>query len=496
MAEIRKAWLMMLAICGVVLGVGCDATRRDWGTCYEHACGPGRVCNTSHQCVLIDAGADGDGLPDAPVALDGGTIVVATDTSSDDAPALAEAGGETMPSLDAGQDSPVSTGAVDAGLDAEMDVAVSVIVDVAIDTRVPDAPGTCSGDDDCADGNAPYCAQGLCVACKTSSQCQGGAPICSTEHACVSCAVLPAGCPLSAPACAADSGRCVECAADADCLSASKPICNPASNTCAACKNDSECAAKSAVPGVCMSHQDGRCATVEEAIFVGESDGGGCSDDVSEAGSPEVPFCSVPIGVGAARGQSKPLVVVRGNLDGGFTGFALTAPLLVVGKNASITPAAFSDGIGITGGELYLRDLRVAGSVTAHTGIGINAQASSGASLFLHVDGCTIAANPGGGILLGGAAFDIRNTVVAGNGPGQTASGTIWGGIRVDSLPAGVTASLDRVTIEENQGPGLSCVAGIRGQGVLATGATQPVITNSCGVASCTVASDTCGASL
>jgi hypothetical protein len=110
------------------------------------------------------------------------------------------------------------------------------------------------------------------------------------------------------------------------------------------------------------------------------------------------------------------------------------------------------------------------------------------------MDGCAVTGNPGGGILLGGAAFDIRNTRVAGNGPGQTGGGTSFGGIRVDSLPSTGSASLDRVTIADNLAPGLSCAASIQGTGVLASGNVVPEITNSCGVVNCAVPSATCGA--
>jgi hypothetical protein len=128
---------------------------------------------------------------------------------------------------------------------------------------------------------------------------------------------------------------------------------------------------------------------------------------------------------------------------------ALSASLTVVGRSGIITPADYADGISITGGELYLRGLTVAGNPSGVTGIGINAQAATGATVVLHMDGCTVKDNPGGGILLAGAAFDIRNSTITGNGPAQTADGTIWGGIRVDSLPPTGQASLDLVTIQK-----------------------------------------------
>ena len=65
-------------------------------------------------------------------------------------------------------------------------------VDVSIpDTRVPDATGTCSVDNDCIGvATGAYCLNTKCVACKTSNQCNNdaGVPFCSAQNTCVSCA--------------------------------------------------------------------------------------------------------------------------------------------------------------------------------------------------------------------------------------------------------------------------------------------------------------------
>jgi hypothetical protein len=175
---------------------------------------------------------------------------------------------------------------------------------------------------------------------------------------------------------------------------------------------------------------------------------------------------------------------------------ALSAPLTVVGRSAIIAPADYTDGISITRGEIYLRTLTVAGNPSGVTGMGVNAQAATGATVVLQMDGCTVKDNPGGGVLLVGASFDIRNSRITGNGPAQSASGTSWGGIRVESLPAAGQASLNLVTIQKNLGSGLSCAGAIQGQGVLASGNTAPDIDPTCGAAmvSCTSPSLTCGA--
>jgi hypothetical protein len=242
-----------------------------------------------------------------------------------------------------------------------------------------------------------------------------------------------------------------------------------------------------------MAQQDGHCAADNETVYVGKNGAGACSD--SGAGSAQMPYCTAQTAIGVAKSAGKPVVVVMGQVSG-FSVGALSAALTVVGRSAIVSPADYADGISITRGEIYLRGLTVAGNPSGVTGMGVNAQAATGATVVLHMDGCTVKDNPGGGILLVGASFDIRNSKITGNGPAQTAGGTNWGGIRVESLPAVGQANLNLLTIQKNLGSGLSCSGTIQGQGVLATGNTSPDIDPSCGAAivSCTSPSLTCGA--
>jgi hypothetical protein len=286
-------------------------------------------------------------------------------------------------------------------------------------------------------------------------------------------------------------GTCVECATSDDCKAAAKPICDTSVNVCVACTSDAQCSGK-AGPGVCMFQQDGHCATDAESVYVGAA--GICSDSGGSAGSAQTPYCTAQTGLGVAKSSGRPVVVVMGQVQGGFATGALSSPLTIVGKNAIIKPADYADGIAITSGEVYLRGLTVAGNPSGVTGIGVNAQAATGATVVLHMDGCTIKDNPGGGILLAGASFDIRDSVVSGNGPGQTAGGTVWGGIRVESLPTGGQASLNLMTIQKNLATGLTCSGAVQGQGVLASGNTPLDIATSCSVVSCAPPSSACGA--
>jgi hypothetical protein len=239
---------------------------------------------------------------------------------------------------------------------------------------------------------------------------------------------------------------------------------------------------------------DGHCAADAETIYVGTLGTVTCSE--SNSGTLQAPVCSVQNGVSLAKSGGKAVVVVRGTLTAATTNIAASAPLTIVGRSTSavLTAAAGGDCLTITAGEIHLRNLTIQGGTS--TGMGINAAPTGGNTVTLDMDTCAIINNPGGGILLNGAAFDIRNTSITGNGPGTIiATGLVWGGIKVDSQPpSGSTTSLNLVTITNNKQIGLSCAGGITGVGVFATGSAGGIdIGSTCGVTACTPASTTCG---
>ena len=538
---------MVLSIVGT-LAQGCDATRRDWETCYQNPCGPGQACTLDHRCVSsVDGGPwdanHADALQGQGRWIDGASAPSQIDGFFIDLPSPVDASEDVSVAVGAMDGAAALDSATEAGQTGPVDSGVLDVRASAVDVNIPDAAGTCASDDDCAGKDAPYCAQGRCVPCKTGDQCGGGAPICAASHTCVSCAVVDAGCPAATPACEADSGRCLECVGDGDCVhdatksfcqagtcvgcpgagacagrnpakpvclpggtcaecamsddckSTAKPICDTSANTCVACTRDDQCQTRVGGPGVCMFQQDGHCATDAESVYVGKNGAGACSD--SGVGSAQMPYCKAQTAIGVTKLAGTPVLVVMGQVQGGFAFGALAAPLTVVGRSAVITPPDYADGVSITSGEIYLRGLTVAGNPSGVTGIGVNAQATTGTTVVLHMDGCTVKDNPGGGILFAGASFDIRDSEITGNGPGQTAGGTIWGGLRVESLPAAGQARLNLVTIQNNLGSGLTCSVAIQGQGVLAAGNTSFDIAPSCGnVVSCATPSPTCGAQL
>jgi hypothetical protein len=240
---------------------------------------------------------------------------------------------------------------------------------------------------------------------------------------------------------------------------------------------------------------DGRCATESEAIYVGTSGTATCYE--SNAGTAQSPVCSLYNGVSLAKTNSKGVVIVRGALAAGSTTINASSQLTIVGKSgASVTPAfAGADAITITSGDIYLRNLTIQGSTSPKTGIGINAGTGGGDAVTLHMDTCAVINNPGGGILLNGAAFEIKNTTVTGNGPAQTGA-VLWSGVYFETPPVTGSTSLSLVSIKNNVsgGTGLACVGAIQGSGVLASGNTPLDVTTSCTITACTAASTTCGA--
>ena len=334
-----------------------------------------------------------------------------------------------------------------------------------------------------------------CVQCLSNASCSGTMPICATAtNTCRGCQGASDCTGFSGHTACATTGACVQCTDNATC-SGTTPICATGTNTCRKCTADTECSGIG--PAVCMV--DGHCATAAETVYVGTLGSATCSD-ITGTGTSSAPVCSAQAGVTLAKSGSKPVVAIRGTLTppslGVATTISATSPLTIVGKNSAVlVPASGADGIAITSGEIYLRGISIQGTST--TQIGINAAPTGGNTVTLHVDTCTISNNQGGGIFLNGAAFDIKNTTIAGNGPGQTSDGLTWGGVLIQNTPTSGPAALSLVTVQNNIGGGIACSSAVTGTGVLATGNTSTVnqIGKTCGFDSCSAAdaSTTCG---
>jgi Right handed beta helix region len=293
----------------------------------------------------------------------------------------------------------------------------------------------------------PICAANKCAGCQSDDQCQqktnGLFPACDTLH-----------------------GACVGCTADRHCnRDVTRPICDVAAGNCVPCASDAQCIAKlggAHSPGICMSHQNGRCATDAETIYVEKRVG--CPP--GGTGSFLDPFCQTSEAIAVALTAVPPrrLIVLRG--VGPHLAFAARitgAEVSVIGESgagATIAPGA-AVGIRLTLGELYLRNITVRGGLD----VGIIAEGGSS----IRINGCTIMENKGG-LLVNGAGFDIRNTVIANNllttVPNSIPPNIGYAGVFLRLAPQR-TASFQYNTIVNNEQVGLSCAEDYHPRGLL-----------------------------
>ena len=403
-----------LALLPALLALSCTRINPDYCD-PQTRCSRGRVCDThTRTCVSADAAAE----VDAPEV---------------------EAAPDTRPGLEAG-----------------------------------DAPGSCASEDDCVHSAAgPTCFHGLCKRCQGANECKsnlfcaidaGRCVECTETDGCLDTPASPiclqnkcSPCPNddacagkypTLPACDKAGGACVECTADNHCHSPTKPICDVQAKKCVACTADSQCATRAGPDnaGICLFHQDGRCATEAEVIHVQNAPG--CSMTSGMGGTAAMPFCLTQDGINAVT-PTKRVVILRGPdaltpWSATFTGSAVS----VIGQaSAIIAPGAFV-GIRLGGGELYLRGVTVAGSTQA----GIIVE--NGATL--RMDRCLVTGNRGGLLVLS-SGFDIANTVIAANKgalvPGTTTS---YGGVYLKSAFNKPTVFRND-TVVDNEVIGLLC---------------------------------------
>jgi hypothetical protein len=236
-----------------------------------------------------------------------------------------------------------------------------------------------------------------------------------------------------------------------------------------------------------MSHQDGRCATAAETIFV--QDTAGCASAAGgSAGSPDMPFCNVQPAV-IALSSDRRVIIVRGTVQA--TNFVIqpgpgTAQISFVGQQAgAIAGGAFS-ALAIDGAAVFARDLTFKLSAAP----AIVARNSS----VLVLEHVLVDTNPGGGVLVDASAFEIRNTRVTSNGPGDI-GGFPWGGIRAQNIPVQGPSLLQYVTVQNNNPIGISCSDRVMGTGVLASDNVGGVQASpACQLTLCSPAGPGCGA--
>jgi hypothetical protein len=301
--------------------------------------------------------------------------------------------------------------------------------------------------------------------------------------------------------CEPDAGVCVQCLSDNDCSQASKtPICE--AHVCRPCQVDTECPD----PAICMA--DGHCA-IGEVMFV-EFNSNGCP---GATGSSASPFC-LPNDAVTHVGTGKNVIVIRGPVADRLTLNTVGFSPVIIGKNSASIPATAATAIQVLSDTVLIRDLTVTGgtsatskgiavsgtttaltlsSVQVSLGTGLGIQADTGAQLTM--DHCTVSGNNKGGILVDAANFDIENTTVTGNGPGDD-GGAAWGGLRLKNLLTTGKKSLEYLTVMGNNQVGVSCSDRVDAMNVLVTGSAGNVeVSQSCNFSSCgSLVTAMCGA--
>jgi hypothetical protein len=236
-----------------------------------------------------------------------------------------------------------------------------------------------------------------------------------------------------------------------------------------------------------MAHQDGRCATIAETIYVQMK--AGCNDSVTAtdpgAGTSGQPLCSMqpaPMLLSATRD----LILARGTVSGGSWNLTTQASeTSIVGQQSASVASATNPGFSMQSGAVYIRDLEFSSSGS----MGISASGGTLRLQHVTVDNCKH-----GGVLLDGAGFDIENTTVSNNMAGTFNVITNWGGILINNPPTSGPAALEFVSVLSNAQIGITCSTSIAATGVSASGNAGGDISSGCGFSSCGTASSTCGA--
>jgi hypothetical protein len=200
-----------------------------------------------------------------------------------------------------------------------------------------------------------------------------------------------------------------------------------------------------------------------------------------------MPFCTIQPAV-IALSSDRHLIVIRGTVQA--TNFVIqpgagASQISFIGQQGgAIAGGAFS-ALSVDGAAVFARDLTLK-LCSAPAVVAKNA----GVLTLQHV---VVDNNPGGGVLVDGAGFEIRNSTITRNGPATTGP-TTWGGVLVQNLPP-TPRLLDLVTVQNNNQVGIACSTDIQGNGVLASDNTGGVQASpTCQLTLCAPAGPGCGA--
>lgn len=184
-----------------------------------------------------------------------------------------------------------------------------------------------------------------------------------------------------------------------------------------------------------MSHQDGRCASSTETVVVTSTSG-------------NLPASSVPNGIR--------LVVIRGAVSGNVAWTLSTSQMTLVGQSSgTLNGTASAPTVGVNGGDIYIRDL----SIAEGKNVGISVTDGT-----LRMNRCYVLDNVEIGIKTTSSAFDIVNTVVAGNGD------TVAAGVTLGAYTGAGPTRFAFNTVVDNGLIGVACGAAYTLTGILANG--------------------------
>jgi hypothetical protein len=195
--------------------------------------------------------------------------------------------------------------------------------------------------------------------------------------------------------------------------------------------------------GVCGL--DGSCPAEDAVIHLQNSST--CSTTNRGNGTAAEPSCYAD-DAALLLSPTKSVIVVHGTVAPlGPLVLAMSSPaVLIAGKSSAILrppPGGAPPVIAMTAGDVTLRDLTISNG--NDTGVSV----SGGATL--HMDRCYVLNNQGIGIQISGSAFDIVNTVIAGNGAAAGGYGVSLGNY------SGGPTNFAFNTVVNNVGGGVFC---------------------------------------
>ena len=332
----------------------------------------------------------------------------------------------------------------------------------------------CTGNSNCTgDAGIRVCnpATNKCVECNDNTNCTADpANAFCVNHACAGCQTAGTGaCTGAKPMCATTGGyvgQCVECIGNTDCTVGTKPVC--ATNQCRGCKKDLDC---TGISPALVCGLDGSCPGDSSVIYLQNS--ATCSTASRGDGSAAAPFCYAD-DAAAALSVTKSVIVARGTVAPlGPLAIALSTPPVLIAGKASATlrppPGGSPPVIAITAGDVTLRDLTISNGNDAGVSV------SGGATL--RMDRCYVLNNAANGIITANSAFDIANTVVAGNGTDGLSSG-----VGLGSYTGSGPKRFWFNTVVNNGFGGVVCGASYTLTGILANGNGTANFSSSCAI--------------